>query len=159
MRHSTRMTGILALSLLSLPAATGTAQTSLGNAQMIAVEGTCDALRIGKRDMSTACGTKLLNIVYPNGRLGFYFVLGDGTLVGFTGIDGENPTPDDDLLQVDQIIATRKDTPDKPDVSRAKGTCRYGNPYKGVMTLSSSGTLAKGGAFAAIFTTNGKPPA
>ena len=49
-------------------------------------------------------------------------------------------------------------TPDKPDVLSATGTCRFGNPMQGPMTVSCEGRLSSGGAFSATFTTDGKPP-
>ena len=73
-------------------------------------------------------------------------------------MDGENPTPDTDVIALDKVIMSRKDTPDQPDVFKAEGTCGFGNPMKGPMTVSCAGTLADGKTFSAAFTTDGKPP-
>ena len=143
---------------IGLVAGDATAQTKLGDAQMLAVTGKCEGLVIGERSFSGACGTKLLNVSYPNGRVGFYFVLGDGRIITFSGTDGENPTPDTDIIALDKVIMSRKDTPDQPDVFKAEGTCGFGNPMKGPMTVSCAGTLADGKTFSAAFTTDGKPP-
>ncbi len=139
-------------------AAGAVAQTQVGDAQMVSVTGKCDTLVVGDRQLSRDCSAKLLNVVYPDGRIGFYFVLTDGRIVTFSGMDGENPTPDSDVIDLDKVIMSRKDTPDKPDVFQAKGTCGFGNPMKGPMTVSCTGTLSGGGAFSAAFTTDGKPP-
>ncbi len=134
------------------------AQTQVGEARMVSVTGKCDALVVGDRQLSGDCSAKLLNVVYPDGRTGFYFVLTDGRIVAFSGMDGENPTPDSDVVDLDKVIISRKDTPDTPDVFQVKGACGFGNPMKGPMTVSCEGTLSDGGRFSAAFTTDGKPP-
>ncbi|WP_411035230.1 hypothetical protein [Shinella sp. BYT-45] len=134
------------------------AQTQVGNAQMAGVTGSCGKLVVGDRQLTDACSAKLLNVTYPDGRVGFYFVLTDGRIVTFSGMDGDNPTPDTDVVDLDKVIMSRTDTPDQPDVFQASGTCGFGNPMKGPMTISCEGTLAGGGAFSAAFTTDGKPP-
>lgn len=143
---------------LCLLATGAIAQTQVGDAQMLGVTGTCEALVVGKQQFSNTCSQKLLNVSYPNGRVGFYFVLEDGRIITFSGMDGANPTPDSDVIDLDKVIVSRKDTPDTPDVFPAKGTCGFGNPMKGAMTVSCEGTLADGQAFSARFTTDGKPP-
>jgi hypothetical protein len=156
----TARTGPYALAAgLLLLASPALAQTKVGDAQMVSVTGRCDKLVVGGKAMTETCSGKLLNVTYPDGRTGFYFVLADGRIVTFSGMDGANPTPDTDVVDLDKVIMTRKDTPDKPDVLSATGTCRFGNPMKGPMTISCEGRLSKGGAFSASFTTDGKPPA
>lgn len=150
-------TPALAAGLLLL-AAPADAQTTVGDAQMVSVGGRCGKLVVGKRTLTDTCTGKLLNVTYPDGRTGFYFVLADGRIVTFSGMDGDNPTPDTDVVDLDKVIMTRKDTPDKPDVLSATGTCRFGNPMQGPMTVSCEGRLSRGGAFSATFTTDGKPP-
>lgn len=143
---------------LGLLAADAAAQTKVGDAQMLSVKGHCDSLVVGDRSFTGDCGTQLLNVTYPDGRVGFYFVLADGRIITFSGMDGDNPTPDTDIVALDKVIMSRKDTPDQPDVFKVKGTCGFGNPMKGPMTVSCKGTLADGKAFSAAFTTDGQPP-
>lgn len=135
-----------------------TAQTKIGDADMSALEGRCNRLAIGSLDLTDDCAGKLLSVAYPDGRVGFYFVLADGRIVTFTGMDGDNPAPDTDVVNLDRLIMTRKDTPDQPDISDASGTCAFGNPFKGAMTVSCEGSLPEGIGFAGSFTTDGQPP-
>ncbi|WLR93832.1 hypothetical protein [Shinella zoogloeoides] len=146
-----------ATGLFAMPIAAA-AQTQVGNAQMVSVTGTCGKLVVGDRELTGACSAKLLNVAYPDGRVGFYFVLNDGRIVTFSGMDGDNPTPDTDVIHLDKVIMSRTDTPDRPDVFVATGTCGFGNPTKGPMTVACDGTLSQGGVFSAAFTTDGKPP-
>lgn len=141
-----------------LLATAAAAQTQVGNARMLSVTGSCGKLVVGDRQYSGECSAKLLNVTYPDGRVGFYFVLTDGRMVAFSGMDGDNPTSDSDVVHLDKIIISRRDTPDKPDVLQAEGTCGFGNPMKGPMTIACEGTLSDGGAFSAAFTTDGTPP-
>lgn len=143
---------------LCLLATAAAAQTQVGNAQMLGVSGTCSELIVGELDLSKACSQKLLNVTYPDGRVGFYFVLDDSRIITFTGMDGDNPTPDTDVINLDKVIVSRKDTPDQPDVFPATGTCGFGNPMKGSATIACEGTLSDGKRFSATFTTDGKPP-
>lgn len=143
---------------LCLLATASAAQTQVGDAQMLGVSGTCAELLVGDLEFSKACSQKLLNVTYPDGRVGFYFVLDDSRIITFTGMDGDNPTPDTDSVDLDKVIVSRKDTPDQPDVFPAKGTCSFGNPMKGPATIACEGTLSDGKRFSAAFTTDGKPP-
>ena len=150
-------TVLCAAGLLALPIVAA-AQLKVGNAQMASVTGICGKLVVGDRELTGACSAKLLNVTYPDGRVGFYFVLDDGRIVTFSGMDGDNPTPDTDVIHLDKVIMSRTDTPDQPDVFAATGTCGFGNPVKGPMTVACDGTLSLGGTFSAAFTTDGKPP-
>jgi hypothetical protein len=144
--------------LCGLLATSAMAQTKVGDAEMVSLEGACEHLVIGDLALSDTCSSKLLSVSYPDGRVGFYFVLDDGRIVTFSGMDGDNPTADSDVVDLDKLIMTRKDTPDQPDVFAATGTCTFGNPFKGVMTIACEGTLSDKRAFSASFKTNGQPP-
>lgn len=144
--------------VMLLAAQSAQAQTKVGEATMMALEGVCETLVVGARALGAECSAKILNVSYPDGRVSFYFVLTDGRIVAFSGMDGENPTPDSDVVDLDQLIVSRADTPDKPDVTTVRGTCGYGNPYKGAMTVRCEGSLDDGHAFSAVFTTDGNPP-
>lgn len=149
---------LVAAGLWMWPTAPVPAQTKIGDADMSALEGSCNRLVIGSLDLTDACSGKLLSVAYPDGRVGFYFVLNDGRIVTFTGMDGDNPTPDTDVVNLDRLIMTRKDTPDQPDVSDVSGTCAFGNPFRGAMTVSCEGSLPEGIGFTGSFTTDGQPP-
>ena len=144
---------------LLLPASGGMAQTQVGDAQMVTVGGHCDRLVVGERTLTADCSQKLLNVTYPDRRSGFYFVLTDGQIVTFSGMDGANPTPDSDIIHLDKVVMTRKDRPGQPEVLSVKGDCTFGNPMKGPATITCEGTLADGAPFSAAFTTDGRPPA
>jgi hypothetical protein len=73
-------------------------------------------------------------------------------------MDAPNPTPDTDVVKVDQVIMGVKGKPNDPEVVAATGTCTYGNPYKGAATVSCDGTMSNGQRFSARFTSDGKPP-
>lgn len=147
------------LAALSMALAAGAAaQTKIGEIVVISVEGTCGDLAVVGRRLGGECSGKLLNFTYPDGRVGLYFGLKSGAIVTFSGMDGDNPTPDSDVIHLDKVIMSRSDTPDTPDVYAATGTCRFGNPYKGPATIACEGRLTDGRPFTAAFTTNGKPP-
>jgi hypothetical protein len=148
---------VAAAVLATLPSPAG-AQTKIGNATAMALNGTCDKLVIGKQKLGDSCDGKLLNMAYPDGRVGFYFVLDDGRVVTFSGMDGANPTPDTDIVELDKVIIGVKGKPNNPKVVNATGTCKYGNPYQGETTVTCNGKLADGQMFSASFTTDGNPP-
>ena len=89
---------------LTLLATTAGAQTAVGDAQMVSVTGNCGKLLVEQQDLTASCSGKLLNVVYPDGRVAFYFVLEDGRIVSFSGMDGENPTPDTDVVHLDNVF-------------------------------------------------------
>ena len=134
------------------------AQSKIGNATTMILNGTCDKLTIGRQRLGDKCGSKLLNMSYPNGRVGFYFILDDGRAITFSGMDGANPTPDTDVVDLDKVIVGIKGKPDKPKVFAASGTCKYGNPYAGESTVICNGTMVDGQTFSASFTSDGTPP-
>jgi hypothetical protein len=134
-------------------------QTKVGDVQMVVLNGSCDKLTLGKKKYGDVCSSKILSTSYPDGRVGFYFVMEDGRSITFSGMDGENPTPDTDITNIDKVIANfNVKTPDKPNVFAATGKCSFGNPYKGKSTISCKGKLSDGRAFAGVFTTDGSPP-
>ena len=153
----------LTLAISAFPAlllnSTVSAQTKIGDAQVMILNGTCETLILGKDQLGSACSPKIMSTSYPDGRVGFYFVLNGGRTITFSGMDGDNPTPDTDIMMIDKVIANL-DAPKRgrPEALRATGKCSYGNPYKGRMTVACKGRLAGGGAFEGVFTTDGRPP-
>ena len=153
--------GLLLAAIAAVPARPvnlAHAQTTIGDATAMGLTGSCDKLILGKQKLADSCSGKLLNMSYPDGRVGFYFILDDGRIVTFSGMDAPNPTPDTDDVKVDKVIMGVKGKPKDPEVVAATGTCTYGNPYKGESTVSCDGTMSNGQRFSARFTSDGKPP-
>lgn len=157
---SAKLIGALAIySCLLAIAEPASAQSNVGGAQVLVLDGSCDKLTLGKRKMADRCSPKMMSTSYPHGRVGFYFIMEDGTGVTISGMDGANPTPDTDVTVVDKVIVNLDPKKlNKPDVFPATGKCTFGNPYKGEMTISCKGKLRDGRAFAGSFTTDGAPP-
>lgn len=148
----------MAFALLAFTSVPAEAQTKIGNATAMTLTGSCDKLLVSRQKLGDLCDGKLLNMSYPDGRVGFYFILEDGRAITFTGMDGANPTPDSDVVDLDKVIIGVKGKPNSPKVVSATGTCKYGNPYKGESTVICAGKTAVGSAFSATFTTDGNPP-
>lgn len=125
---------------------------------MVVMTGKCQKLSVGDNDMSPYCNPKLLNTSYSNGRVGFYFTIGNGSVLTVSGMDLPNPTPDTDQIKVDRVIFNIGQTGKAPAVSSASGKCSFGNPYKGKTTVRCSGKLSTGEKFEAAFQTDGKRP-
>lgn len=141
----------LALTLVASPAQTQ-------NVTMATMAGSCANLTIGKHSYRKRCEPIIMNTAYPDGRIGFYFVLAGGKVITFSGMDGENPSVDTDVTHLDRVVINLKGPSQKPDVVNAKGTCTYGNPYKGISTVHCSGNLKDGRKFDAVFITDGAEP-
>ncbi|TXN22633.1 hypothetical protein [Methylobacterium sp. WL9] len=120
------------------------------------VSGTCERLVIGGRDVTGQCKGTLLNTSYATGRVGFYFVTGDGAALTFTGMGSSQikPDPDTAVQPVDGVIFGFKGQFDR---TRAVGTCRFTNPYARPGSVSCKADT-QGGTFAAEFITDGNPP-
>ncbi|WP_305525956.1 hypothetical protein [Methylobacterium amylolyticum] len=147
------MRAILMLSAVPALAAPATAAKL---PTMALANGHCDVLIIGGKDRTASCAGKLLNTIYDNGRVGFYFVTDGGAAITFSG-DGSsqiNPNPDAAVQPVDGIIFSYKG---KTDRNAAVGTCRFTNPYKPPGTVECRAET-QGGLYEAKFTTDGRPP-
>lgn len=120
------------------------------------VNGTCERLVIGGRDVTAQCTGTLLNTSYATGRVGFYFVTRDGAALTFTGMGSSQikPDPDTALQPVDGVIFGFDGRFDR---SKAVGTCRFTNPYARPGTVNCRAET-QDGVFAAEFVTDGKPP-
>jgi hypothetical protein len=155
-----KYTFLIAATLIA-PAISGSpalAQTKIGNATAMVLTGTCEKLTIGREKLGDSCSGKLMNSSYADGRVGFYFVLDDGRAITFSGMNGVNPTPDTDVVNLDKVIIGVKGKPNKPRVVAASGTCKYGNPYAGESNVTCNGKMADGKTFSASFTSDGSPP-
>lgn len=108
------------------------------------------------------CSDKLLNIEYPNGRLGFYFTLGtdneaDSTIISFSGY-GSNQIKKDknNVLQPIDYVHISKEGFDNS--TKAVGTCSFGNPYQNKPVTIDCKADTNIGKFAIKFITDGKVP-
>jgi hypothetical protein len=149
---------VVSVAMLAISTTPAKAQTKIGNATTMVLNGSCDKLTIGRQKLGDGCGGKLMNSSYPDGRVGFYFILDDGRTITFSGMDGANPTPDTDVVDLDKVIIGIKGKPSKPKVVAASGTCKYGNPYAGQSTVTCNGKMVDGQTFSANFTSDGSPP-
>ncbi|MDR4305673.1 hypothetical protein IHQ68_03425 [Chelatococcus sambhunathii] len=140
----------LALSISSAPFDAAMSQGIMG------AEGRCKSFKMAGHDLTRGCAGKMLNTTYPDGRVGFYFVMTDGSIVTFSGYDRPNPTPDTDLMAIDKIIVANKRS-GKSDEFAAFGRCTYGNFYKGFRTVSCRATSQDGTEHSGIFELTSAP--
>ncbi|MER2263704.1 hypothetical protein [Methylobacterium oxalidis] len=149
----------LAATLALLLAASGPARSAPEPAAMptfVSADGTCERLVVAGRDVSRTCKGRLLNTIYKNGRVGFYFIGEDGSALTFTGMGSAQvkPDPDSAVQPIDGVIYGAGGRSER---ARAVGTCRFSNPYKPPGTVRCRADTEKG-AFEAAFTTDGKAP-
>lgn len=115
------------------------------------IGGKCGQLVIGDSDYSDQCNPALIHIFASPERLSFTFVAEKAAIdmVTIIGADGENPSPDTDIIHIHTIAVT---TNGQEKEYPAKGICSYG---KGRTTISCSGTSNELGDFNATFFPNG----
>ncbi len=118
------------------------------------IKGRCTKLILADQ-VVRGCQGILLNTSYADGRSGFYFVSGD-TIVTFTGAGSRQimQGPDKVAQPIDQVITSIKG---KPRQAKAVGSCRFGNPYKGAVTIECRADTQQG-RYEGDFTTDGLPP-
>lgn len=108
------------------------------------------------------CTNKVVNIEYPNGRIGFLFTMmkkGDPKplVVSFFG-DGKNQLhidADTAMQPIDRVHFTFQGSTDDLIVA---GSCRFSNPYKGTPARVSCSVDSNQGKFAGDFVSNGIAP-
>ena len=108
------------------------------------------------------CQNKVLNLEFPNGRIGFVFVLQkkgskDVVVISFFG-DGRQQlhlNADTAMQPIDRVHFTFQGSTD--DLVAA-GSCRFTNPYKGKPSLVSCTADTNRGKFAGEFVSDGRPP-
>lgn len=147
-----RVTSRSALVIAALAALTGTATAQ----NLMGAEGRCKSFRLAGNDLTRGCAGKMLNTSYPDGRVGFYFVMTDSSIVTFSGYDRPNPTPDTDVVAIDKIIVSNKRT-GQTSQFRAFGRCTYGNFYKGQKTVHCRATSQDGSEHRAVFELTSPP--
>lgn len=122
--------------------------------QFVIANGVCEKFIIGRDPATRECTGKLVNTVYDNGRLGFYFTFRRGSVITFSGISRPNPTPDTALFSIDQIIMS---VDGAQRSFAATGSCRYGNFYAGHRRVTCKGQSDDGQPFEAIFRMTSAP--
>jgi hypothetical protein len=124
---------------------------------MVSVTGRCQKLVVGGQSYTKDCQPKLVNVSYPNGRLGFWFLLPKKSILSFSGPSLPNPTPNTGESIVDQVVFQLGGSSTPTSNDPAQGRCTYANPIK-PMTIRCQGVMRGGVKFLAIFRTDGKPP-
>jgi hypothetical protein len=130
---------------------------------MGALTGKCTAVMA--MDVATnpsLCLDKVVNIEFPNGRLGFAFTLqhkGDAkaTVISFFG-DGPKQLhidADTAMQPIDHVNFTFQGSTDR---LVASGSCRFSNPYKGKPARVSCTADTNQGKFSGEFISNGVAP-
>ncbi|MDQ0318958.1 hypothetical protein QO002_001096 [Pararhizobium capsulatum DSM 1112] len=145
-----RLGTMTAAILLTIPA------IAMAENGMFVIEGRCQKLQIGEHDFSNICSSKAVSTSYDDGRVGFHFVTNGGVALTFSGLDLPNISEDEDETGIDSIILNVGGGTKSSKIS-AVGRCRYGNPFKGKMTIDCKAKTG-GMAYHARFKTNGKPP-
>lgn len=158
-----RSVGILAVAIAftaTIAPWTSAATAQENPMQFLSMKGTCNKLVIGLSDYGQKCQGQLMNSAYKSGRVGFWFLLSDGGVFTFSGLDGENPTEDSDVILLDKMIVNLGGGADHTKTVPVSGKCIHTNPYLGEPAMvSCSGTFKKGQRFSAIFVSDGSPPA
>jgi len=109
----------------------------------------------------SVCSNKVLNVEFPNGRMGFAFTLqnskGNPTIVSFFGDGSKQLHIDADtaMQPIDHVNFTFQGSTDR---LVAAGSCRFSNPYKGKPAGVSCTADTNQGKFAGEFISNGVAP-
>jgi hypothetical protein len=142
--------------IIAMPAA-ATAETRLS--AMVTLQGACKKLVVAGKVRTSECTGKLLNTEYADGRLGFYFVTADGSMLTFS-TRGENQVKTGQntrVVPVDMVLPT---TNGKTEKIPAVGTCKFTNPYQGIPApVECVADSARGRYEAAFLSDGGKPDA
>lgn len=123
------------------------------------LSGSCERLVVAGDTFSDYCNGGIIQSVYSTGRAGFTLAIGDkGGAVTFSGIEGTKPNADSQLQSLDKVVFTIGIEEVPPNVTAVTGSCVYGNPYKGPVTISCQGTDADNRPYLLQFRTDGSPP-
>ena len=139
--------------------------TGLANAGGVTVStltGKCiSATAMNTRSDPRMCSNKVLNMEYPNGRIGFTFVLtandGSAAVISFSGLGSKQIHKDKDHVTqpVDRIVFTFSGSTDN---LKAAGSCSFANPYQGRPVKVSCTADTDQGTFSGEFLSNGVSP-
>ena len=124
---------------------------------MVTLTGKCSKLVVGGKVRTSDCTGKLLNTEYSDARLGFYFVMADGSPLTFS-TRGEQQVKTDEntaVAPVDMLIVKTKG---KLDKVQAVGTCKFTNPYRGIPAPVECAATTAAGRYEAIFLSDGSKP-
>jgi len=106
------------------------------------------------------CMPQLMNVEYRDNRQIFTFTTqrdGETAIISFGGYgpDQFHPGPDDAVQPIDTVIFTFQGSSDH---LKARGTCSFSNPYRGVPAAISCRVRTSQGTFAGDFVSDGTPP-
>ncbi len=124
--------------------------------ELLKLQGRCLKVAIARDDLTSRCSGGLAIAVYEDGRVGFHLTLHPRHILSLSGM---HPRSGGGIVVLDRAIFNTGSETNKPDILAASGTCSYGDPYAGRMTVRCSGTLEGGKDFVAAFQTDGSPPA
>lgn len=120
---------------------------------LMAVSGTCAELLVASE--ARPCGGTLINTIYSDGRVGFYFVVDDSekSAVSFSGQGEQRKMPSEDIWiqSIDGLVLSTGAT-------AATGECRFGNPFEGATRIECSAVSEAGDVFVGEFLTDGSEP-
>ena len=139
------------MALLGLFAAACGAQASDVGA-LVSLKGECVKLVAGGKDMTGSCGAAVASNTTADGRVMFIFSTGDGGLLSIVGTDLPNPAPDRDAIRIVNSVTKAAGAGNAPVVKPASGTCTFGDPTKGPITIECRGK-SSGKPLEAVFRT------
>ncbi|WP_143530334.1 hypothetical protein [Rhizobium sp. RU36D] len=122
---------------------------------LLTVRGQCLKVSIARDDLTGRCTGELGMAVYADGRTGFHFMMRSRHIFTVSGIHSKQQS---NAVQVDRIVLNDGLETNKPEVIAAEGSCTYGDPYRGRMTVRCAGKLGRLQDFVASFETDGTPP-
>ena len=129
---------------------------------LIVLSGACSSLVVKSQQIAGVCKDKVLNTVWSDGREGFIFASGTGSLlITFSG-DGRHEIhqgPNGVTMPVDVIFMgfRSRDGVQTTQTIPSVGTCYFQNPYSGPVPVNCQAATSEG-KFEAKFITNGSPP-
>lgn len=125
---------------------------------MASLNGTCLDVRFFGRISTIKCA-KSLNIIHPNGRSGFYFVLDDDTVITFSGRGSRNQAGGStDVQAIDMILLNNARVNNRSDQIPARGSCTFSNPFRGIPTTINCRANTARGIFEVKFAHDGSQP-
>ena len=145
-----RVFGILAALSMSVGAAAAQALQ-----HVVSVDGTCQRLVIEDIALSGNCGAAVLQTIYDDGRTGFYITAADGSQVfAFSGFEQSSPGQTEVTQTLDKVILSGEPATSIP----VTGSCTYGNPYAGPMTILCDAQDTSRQRYQFEFVTDGSEP-
>lgn len=122
---------------------------------LLTVRGQCLKVSIGRDEIAGRCTGELGIAVYADGRTGFHFMMRNRHIFTVSGMHSKQQS---NGVNVDRVVLNDGLEANKPQLIAAAGSCTYGDPYRGRMTVRCAGTLGRMQDFVASFETDGTPP-